>query len=173
MISESPNTPPSNPKENEYDRYELGQIVDRLNSLENFRVQLGTFFSTANLTALGIAFTSQKAGIVLIAAAILSLLILFDIRLRGENVAYYYRGMRLQRRLAPDDPETFLYITPSDLARDAQRIAALDTVEARKAALTKIRITWHSPFVTLPIIVVLGEVIVGLWLWLRWNWMLF
>jgi hypothetical protein len=38
----------------------LGQIIDRLNSLENFRVQLGSFFATANLTALGIALSVQR-----------------------------------------------------------------------------------------------------------------
>jgi len=173
MAVKSPNKAPMNRKAEEYYKFELGQIVDRINSLENFRVQLASFFGTANLTTLGIAFSVQKAGIVLIAAAILSLLIIFDVRLRAANVAYYYRGMQLQKRLAPNDPETFLQITPNELANEAQKIAALTTREARKSVLFDVRIAFHSLFVQIPIIVVFGEVVVGLLLWKVFEWSLF
>ena len=60
MAHKPPNTSPLDIKAEEYYKFELGQIIDRLNSLENFRVQLGSFFATANLTALGIALSVKR-----------------------------------------------------------------------------------------------------------------
>ena len=44
----------------EYYKLELSQAIERVNALENIRLQLGIFFGTANFTVIGIAVYVQK-----------------------------------------------------------------------------------------------------------------
>jgi hypothetical protein len=156
-----------------YYELELSQVIDRFNSLENFRVQLGTFFGTANLTVLAIALSGQRAGLVLIAASILVVFVMTDRRFRRLALGYVYRGLQLQRTFAPKDPETFLQIMPGRLSREAQMIMTLPTVNERKQALENTRGYLYSFFFLVPMAVIAGEVVTGISLWLIADWQLF
>jgi hypothetical protein len=156
----------------EYYKLELSQVVDRVNSLEGTRLQLGIFFGTANLTILGVAMYVQKAGVLFIAAAIMIVFILIDIRVRALHVAYFYRGLQLQRKFAKDDEETFLRIIPGDVGIDARRIARLESLQDRRNLLFSFSLPFQSIFFRLSLLVIVGEIIVGVLLWLRFNWSL-
>jgi hypothetical protein len=152
---------------------ELSQVIERINAIENSRVQLAVFIGTANLTALGIAVTVNKAAIVFIAAVILLLFVIVDRRLRTLNAAYFYRGIQLQRKFAPHDGETFLQITPGRLASEVRRIAELERLEERIKLLAKFPTPFRGFAVWIPLMGVVGEVVSGLVLLQLPQWTLF
>lgn len=160
-------------KQDKYYEQELSQVIDRFNSLENFRVQLGAFLGTANLTVLGIALSTQKTGIILIATVILLLFIAIDQRFRKLCVTYLVRGIQLQKKFAPDDNDTFIHILPSTIAEEAQDIAALQSSAARKRILKRSKSYFRSYYFLATLIVMIGEITVSLILWRVYGWILF
>lgn len=159
---------------NDYYKLEMGEVFSRIDSLENFRVQLGTFFGTANLTALGIALSTQKAGITFIAAIILVILVLIDMRGRRNLAAYYYRGLQLQKKYAPNDGETFLHLLPGGLPAKVREVFELPDAKSRRIALRKVPMSSPSFLgFWIPLVAIAFEVIAGLILWLMFNWSLF
>ncbi|MBV6506728.1 MAG: hypothetical protein ILNGONEN_02310 [Syntrophorhabdaceae bacterium] len=95
----------------EIDRFseiEIQKVFDALLSTQNLRVQIGTFFGSASLTTLGIAFSVQKSGLVIIAALFFWISILMDFITRGTLLSYYYRALVLQKKFSPDKSESFL-----------------------------------------------------------------
>ena len=46
---------------NDYHKLEIAEIFERTRSLNNLRVQVGIFLSTAHLAILGAAFSTEKA----------------------------------------------------------------------------------------------------------------
>lgn len=161
-------------KIDDFHKLELTQVIERLQSLEDFRIQIGVFFGTATVTALGLAFTLEKAGIFFFATLIAIAFVLTDMRTRVSHAVYYYRGLQLHERYAPHDNETFLHILPSHLISQVREIAQTVDPEKRLAALK--RLPRSSPSVRgfwLPCSVALLEVITGLVLWLGFKWPLF
>ncbi|HEU5087204.1 MAG TPA: hypothetical protein VFT99_07155, partial [Roseiflexaceae bacterium] len=138
----------------------------RIESLETQRAQLGTFFGTANLTALGVAFSTQRAILFVIAAAILGAYTIIDYRSRRLRLVFYYRGIQLQRRFAPGDLDTFLQLIATPLAVRARRILALPDRTARLRALRS-----HPPsfYLWFNLTVIALEVALGFTLW-RAGW---
>jgi len=156
----------------EYHKMEFREVFERIGSLQDLRVQLGTFFGTANLTALGVALAVQKAGVFFVSAAILVLFTIMDRRARKFLAAYYYRGLQLQKRYAPDDRETSLRIHPGGIASEVREISELQDSEVRLAALNRVSAFALIGF-WIPLSVITLEVIAGLVLWLVFNWPLF
>lgn len=156
----------------DYYKLELTQAVERLNSIENTRIQLGIFFGTANVTVLGAAFYLQRAGVILIAAMILLIFILIDKRFRALNIAYFYRGLQLQKTLAPDDTETFLQLLPGDIATEARKISELKNLDSRKDRLLRPRFLSRSVFFRLGFSIAVGEIVVGFLLLYIFKWAL-
>ena|SRR3990172_6778777 len=162
----------------DYYELELSQVVERYGSLENLRVQLGTFFGTANLTALGIALSVQKAGVVLVAAAMLFVYLALDMRARALAIVYFYRGLQLQKRFVPNDEDSFLRILPGAVATEARRLSESDTVPQKVGIHSKVQKSFGGTFFRirftwLIMVVGLGEMATGLILWLALNWSLF
>lgn len=155
---------------NEYYKLELSQVVERINSLENIRLQLGIFFGTANLTVLGTAMYSHKAGVLFVAAAIMLVFLFLDRRFRALHVAYFYRGLQLQKRFATYDEDTFLKTLPGEIATEARRIAKMENLQDRKTKLSTFSTPFRSIFFRLSSLVIIGEVVVGILLWLVFNW---
>lgn len=167
-----------NIQKDEYYKLELSQVVERIDSLGNLRVQLGTFFGTANVTALGVALSVQKAGILFIAASMLVIYLLLDARIRGLSVAYFWRGICLQRKFVPNDDETFLQILPGGIASEARKLSDKTGSQRLRGKQQKGKVAFSGllfrGFYYLMIaIVMFGEMATGLLLWIRFNWLLF
>ncbi len=87
----------------EYHRMELGEIFEKTRTIENVRIQLGTFIGTVNLSALGVAFSSERAGIVFIAIGAIVLFILMDmVVIRKSLKRLNERGAELEEKYSPD-----------------------------------------------------------------------
>lgn len=157
----------------EYYKQELDQVVSRFDTLEILRIQLGTFFGTANLTALGLALSSQKAGIILIAISILVIFVIFDLRLRRLCLTYLCRGIQLQHRFVPDDNETFIHILPGSLGEEAKVLLKIPNVKNRIAAVRASTSHYRSLFFQIPLLVMFGELFCGMVLRVYFNWPLF
>lgn len=156
----------------EYYRAELDQIIERISSLENSRIQLGVFCGTANLTVLGFAASEEKVGILLAATGIMLVFMIAERHLRSLYRAYYYRGLQLQRKFAPSDTETFLQILPSHLADEVIRIASIQDDGRRRIELKTVNTPFRSTYFRLSLIVFVTELLVGLVLWWQFNWRL-
>lgn len=156
----------------DYYKLELTQAVERVNSIENTRIQLGIFFGTANITVLGAAYYLQRAGVFLIAAMIILMFILIDKRLRALNIAYFYRALQLQKKLVPDDAETFLQLLPGDIAIEARKISELKNLESRKNVLLRSHFSRRSVYFRLGVSIAIGEIVVGFLLWYVFKWAL-
>jgi hypothetical protein len=163
-----PNQPDT--QNSDYYKLELTQAVERVNSLENTRMQLGIFFGTANVTVLGAAFYLQRAGVLFVAAMVMLTFALIDKRFRALNIAYFYRALQLQKKLAPKDKETFLQLLPGDIATEAREIYELKNLEDRKDVLLRSRFSSRSIFFRLAISIAVGELVVGFLLWYIFKW---
>lgn len=130
----------------EYYKLELQEVFSRLNAIETFRAQLFTLVGTANLSGFGIAFSQQKAGIVILASLTMLFIIAVDGRLRKRLAAYYYRALQLQRRFAPDDDEIILQIHPDKMLSRIRQILELRTADQRQRALAKVHVLSLSVF---------------------------
>lgn len=95
------------PELDKFHEIELEKVFDALLSIHNYRVQVGIFFGTVNLAALGVALTSQKSLVLIFAGVLLWILIVLDFGSALSLSGYYYRAIELQDRFAPDD-EDFL-----------------------------------------------------------------
>lgn len=158
-----------------YHEVELGKIFDALLSLQNTRVQLGTFFGTANIAALSIAFQTRQAGLLFAAALLVWVFLFLDIRLRRLILSYYARGLQLRARFAPEDDDFALsvFLSATDRLR-MRRIADLPDVAERMRAIHAMvmRSAGLAPF-WLPWSVSALEVLLAVVLWRGAGWSLF
>lgn len=92
---------------------ELEKTLDSITSVQNRRAQLGAFFGTADLAALSIAFSSEKAGLVVFAGILLWLYMYFDLIERSFAIAYYYKYIHLAKLFLSKDQ--FIDIFFSDI----------------------------------------------------------
>ena len=70
-------------------------------NIQNLRIQSGIFFATTNLGAVGVAFTTEKAGIIIIASLLIIGFIIIDSRGRTSFAGLKYRALQLQQQFAP------------------------------------------------------------------------
>jgi len=154
---------------------EIPKVFDAMLSIQNLRIQLGTFFGTANLTGLGFAFSTQKAGLVFLSATTLAIFIFLDIIARGTLLCYYYRALILQSQFAPDDKDTYLdiFLSPATEYKIKQ-MAKIPRSGDRFRALRRLPIT--SPTMTgfgIPLISIAIELAIGVFLLTIFKWNLF
>jgi hypothetical protein len=160
----------------EYHKVELNEIFSRTRSLESLRSQFGTFFGTVNLTALGLAFSVQKAGIVFLAAAIFAVQIIIDVFVRRNLVVLYYRGLQLERKYSAEVEESLLHIyvdstlSEANLSHQLLEISNLKEPSQRLAKLRDLRFTSGGFWLLMVGVVV--EVVIGVVLLFQ-GWSLF
>ena len=169
---------PKNPKENltisPYHEIEIKEVYEGIRSITNLRIQLGTFFGTAHLTILGVALTTQKASIILVASGILILMVMFDAFARRELNPYYYRGLLLENMYSPDHKTSLLNIyipvvkSQSEYKHQLEQISQMENQDKRIKALRSFRLS--SVGFWLPIVIALIEVAVSLLLVYFANW---
>lgn len=135
----------------EYERLELEEVFNRTRSLVNLRVQVYSFFGTANLTLLGIALGARQAGFLLVAAGLMGLLTIVDRAMLQHQAKIAVRGLELEQCYAARPDAALLhrpYTRPEHNLRT--RLARL----------------W------LPLLLLIGEVLFALICigWFGWTW---
>jgi hypothetical protein len=164
---ESPAQQPANiPPLDKFHEIEIGKIFDAMHSLQQARIQMGTFFGTVNLTALGIGFSTQRAGIIFIASLLPIIFLCLDTFIRGPLYGYYYRAYQLHQQFAPFDDKTFLIMFRLFLGtRVAPHIEELSKrTEQNDVFRTLARLPRHTPTsfgFWLPLAVSLIEAVLG------------
>jgi hypothetical protein len=165
-------------KSSELDRFheiEIEKVFEAMVNIQSLRLQSGIFFATANLGGLSFAFSTAKAGIIFFASLLIVAFVLIDSRARISFAAMRYRGLQLQERFAPGDPETFLNLFAGGFSDEQLRkIRALNSGAARNEALKSL--PFRSRGVTsfwFPLLAFLAEVAVGITTLLVLNWSLF
>ena len=154
---------------------EVQKLFDAMLTMQNLRLQLGTLFGTANVVVLGVAFTSQKVGVLLFAASILWAVVLMDFLVMGFVIRLYYRGLLLQNQFAQGEYDTFLSLVLS--GRLEKRIREIVNLPEREQRFKAIRILpIRSPTIAgfwIPFIAGLVEIVAALVLRFVFGWSVF
>ena len=92
-----------NPVFSRFHEIELQNSLDTINAVQNRRSQMGTFFGTASLGVLAIAFDTQKAGLFFIAGILVFFFAYLDMIERSFIIDFFFRYLRLRSKFVPDD----------------------------------------------------------------------
>ena len=163
------------PNLDKFHEIEIQQIFEALINIQTLRIQSGTFFATTNLGTLGVAFSTEKSGIIFLASMLILAFFIVDTRGRSSFAALHYRARQLQREFAPNDTDTFLSLLSAGyLEKEIRVISQLESREARVQALMYLPIKSRGLVnFWLPLIAFIGELAIGLILWLAFDWPLF
>ena len=103
----------------EYHKMEIQEIFTSIRTANTLRIQVYSFFGTANLTILGVALSAKHAGLILLAASIIGVLLLVDRQLRRYSYVFLSRGVQLEELYAPDKVSAFIhkYVAESSYAK--------------------------------------------------------
>lgn len=155
---------------NKFHEIEIEKLYDTILTTENLRIQIGIFFATINLGALGIAVTQEKAIIFFFAAALLLIMVPLDLTARKTLASAYYRVASLHKKYTKNDsdysPNRF-----SRLTQETLRILNLPKDHDKFSELksSPLRIKTRYGF-WLPIVGSVMEICLGLSLWLLIGW---
>ena len=156
---------------NKFHEIEIQKLYDVLLTTENLRIQLGIFFATISLGALGIAITQEKSIIFFFSAIFLLIMVPVDLKARRTLASTYYRVAYLHKKYVKNDNDYSPKI--SKLAQEALRILDLPKNQDKTAELRSISVRVISPLgFWLPISVSLVEIIIGILLWQLMGWSL-
>lgn len=164
-------------KKQEIDQFheiEMQKIFDGTLALHNLRLQASTLFGTANIATLGIMINSQKAGMLLFAAALLWAAMFVDLVIMSFLARFYYRGFVLQEKFSPNTRSTFLLIFAGQREDQIREIAKISDERKRIKAIRWLNI--KTPTISgfwLPLLASIVEITIGLILWLYVGWSLF
>lgn len=163
------------PKLDRFHEIELERLIEGIITLHHLRMQVGVFFGTVNLAALGVALTTQKALVVFFAGILLWMLIAADMVARASVAAYYYRALKLQERFAPND-DGFLTMLPGSSVTYARDIAKISDLDGQHLVLgylplRSLRVQSNLGF-WLPLAASLLEIAAGVVFWLALGWSL-
>jgi hypothetical protein len=154
---------------------EVEKVFEAMITIQNLRIQSGIFFGTVNLGALGIAFTTQKAGLIVLASLLLWAFIWIDFRGRAALAAMYYRALQLKNKYAPEDDDSFLNILNTGSME--LRLREIEKIPDRAKRIKSVRQYpmrhgGYSGF-WIPLLASLIEIFSGLILWSIFKWSLF
>lgn len=153
-----------------YCETELAAVLTRIDKLEVVRLQFFSFFATATLTMLGFGVSQKNSILIALAGIPLAISIVVDSRIRKQMQIYYYRGIQLQRKLSSGDPEAFLELHTSILAREAKTILIHQSVEERVSALVASKAYRSGIYLWLPMFIIVTLLIAALILRLLCQW---
>lgn len=176
------------PALDKYHEIELQKLLEGLLSTQTLRVQAGIFFGTVNFGAIGIAFTQQNAGIILLATVLIGGFLLIDYVAKRNLTFLLYRVIQLRKRYAPQDNNSFFPLAglPWRIDREITRIIEIPNQEEQIKEILSLplnRVTFGSHGLRrsyasiisfwIPIGICIIEVILGLIMWLVFGWVLF
>jgi len=167
---------PIRPQILEYHKLEIEEIFTGIREFTNLRAQILFFLGTANLTALGFAFGTQKSGLLLVAAGISLIAVTADSYVRRHQNAFFYRGLQLEKKYCPQQEHALLstYVAVAAGEKTLANLRTVANLKDQKACIQALRHARSSVFgFWLPITIALVESVTGILLWLRLGWSLF
>ncbi len=173
-MAEQPKQRSNIPPLDRFHEIEIEKVLDGIVATQNLRIQIASFFGTANLALLSIAFSTQKAMLLLFAGALIWVFLVIDMRTRRALAVYYYRSLQLQARFAPNDNDVYVSVLPDPMAswvRELSRVPQKE-LQINKLLSPPLRAQSVSAF-WLPLIASIVEVGIGLTLWLGFSWPVF
>ncbi len=153
-----------------YYEAELNVVLAQIGKLDTVRLQFLSFFGTATLTMLGLAITQKNSILIILGVIPLAISIVVDSRIRKQIQIYYYRGIQLQRKLSNDDPEVFLELHTSMLAKEAKRILIHQSVDERVNALAASKAYRSGIYIWLPILIIVCLLVAASVLRFLYHW---
>jgi len=111
----------------DYHKLEIEEIFTELREYVNRRTQNYSFIGTAHLITLGLAFTSQKVSILILALIFPIALIIIDRRLRRSRAVAELRGLELESIYAPDPDFALLHLLIGASRSSSKHISKLKT----------------------------------------------
>jgi hypothetical protein len=154
---------------------ELQKSFDLIQTCQNLRIQVSTFFATVNLGVLSFGVSQSKAVVFFFAAVLFWIMIAIDNSIGAMLAHAYYRVIYLHKIYVSGDI-TFSPHIHSNLAREIATAVKntksdnelLQNVKKMKNSFYKARLGFW-----LPVIASLAEIAIGLYLWIGLGWSLF
>jgi hypothetical protein len=155
---------------NKFHEIEIGKLYEKILSVENLRIQIGTFFATINLGVLSIAISQEKAILLFFAAILFWIMIPIDLSAARILTDCYYRVTYLHKKYVKNDvdysPSRF-----SKVAKEASRILALPKDQDKTAMLRSIPWKLKNLFgFWFPLGASLVQIAAGIILWKIFGW---
>lgn len=159
----------------DFHRFEAEKVFDALIALQSQRIQLGVFFGTINLTAIGIALTTRLPAVLVLSAFFPILCLLLDMFLRSITYPYCLRARGLHHLLAPHQETSFLklsgwFLGPRVLQElERSTLPSLETATSRQLWGA---IICTAPFFgfCVPLIAATFQILIGILLWSHCGW---
>ncbi|MBI5929432.1 MAG: hypothetical protein HY862_08995 [Chloroflexi bacterium] len=152
---------------------ELEKTLDSIASLQNLRVQIASFLGTVNLSILGVSFSSQQAGLLVIAGLVLFLFIYEDIIARSFIIMYYFKYLQIKGKYAPKDDLTDIFFSDT-MWKKLYAILEIKTRREQTDALRHLsRNHWTLTGFGIPLLGGIFEILLGVTLWQFFDWNLF
>lgn len=143
----------------DYHRLEIEEIFTRTREHRNQRAQIYSFFGTAHLVVLGLAFNTQKISLMILAISLPMVLIIIDYGLKRALASVELRGLQLEELYAPDPEIAILHLSIAVSPVSAKRILKLKAInsikdsEERISELRKMRPGFPSS-IAIPLLVI-------------------
>lgn len=152
---------------------ELSNYLNTINSIQNRRTQMGTFFGTISLGILSIAFGTQLAGLFFVAGILMFFYAYLDMIERSFIIDFFFRYLHLREKFLPDDKLVHVYFY-EDVKEELQKIVEEPNPEKQTKALRELsRSSRTANRSTIPIAIGVVEIILGIFLWQSAAWPLF
>jgi len=157
---------------NKFHEIELEKSFDLIQTSQNLRIQVGIFFATANLGALSIGVSQEKAVFFVFAAILFWVMMIIDGAIRSMIVHAYYRVIHIHKLYVKGDGTFSPYIY-GRLASAVMEISNIkdESEQLRVIRTSLFRIRNRYGF-WLPILISVLEIAAGLFLWMALGWTL-
>jgi hypothetical protein len=152
---------------------ELEKLYESITSIKNLRLQMASFFGTANLTAMSLAFTSQKAGLIFFAVVLIWAFAILDSRSRMSVITCYFRILQMSLKYSTDD-SFYLNVHPGSELNYVRTLLNSNNQEKQIKGLTKIPLRNQSiSAFWLPLLASIIEIAIGLAFWRIFGWKIY
>jgi len=152
---------------------ELEKIYEAILSTKNMRLQMASFFGTANLAALSLAFSTRRASLFIFSAFLIWSFVILDGRSRRSVIAYYYRMLKMGQNYSTDDGFYFNF-TPGSELDYVRKLMNKKTEEDQIEGLRKIPLRNQSVSAFwFPLLASIVEIVIGIIFWIFLGWQLY
>ncbi len=160
----------------QFDRFheiEFEKLIDSLTETEKLRIQVATFFGTTNVIALGIAFGTDSAALIIVAGIMLWIAAHIDAVIRRKLVFVTIRIVDIQRQYSPDDKETyddFIETVGRTVAPQMKLAVNANDHRDRRKILKNLPRSYRGTGLWLPLTVGAVQIVVGIIMHVFFEW---
>lgn len=152
---------------------EIQKLFDGLLSAQTLRAQVAAVIGTVHLTALGFALSTQVAGIILVAIAMLGVFMYVDLIERSLIIGYYFRYVNIKNLFIDKDPFIDIFIHDQGY-EDIERIGKIQDRYEQSKQIRRLSRNFHTPLGFIwPICIGLLELIIAVILVRYFGWNIF